>query len=124
MQGDSDRLEHRLTELWERGRRAHPDLKVDAGTFAEHLGRCGARVGNILRDVHAEEGPQAARVQVRREHDRLRVHAGSRDGRRPRGLVSIRQSRSWERRPRHRTPLRQNAAHNRRTKADVRSSLP
>lgn len=45
-------LEGRLSELFARGRAAHPSLKVDAETFVRHLGASGAPV---LDDLHAED---------------------------------------------------------------------
>jgi hypothetical protein len=55
--GEADAVERALAALWARGRAAHPELAVDDGAFAAHLGRCGAVIDPIAdgAQVHAED---------------------------------------------------------------------
>ena len=55
------------------GGQAHPE------SACEHE----ARAGHVERIRRAEQRSQAARLQVRRQHDRVRTHASRRHGQRP-----------------------------------------
>jgi RNA polymerase sigma-70 factor (ECF subfamily) len=53
--GEEAGLEQRLADLCSRGRAAHPALELDAAVFVAHLARCGAAVGDVLGELHAED---------------------------------------------------------------------
>jgi RNA polymerase sigma-70 factor (ECF subfamily) len=82
-------LENRLEALLARGRLAHPGIHVTAEHFVEHLGRCGARVGDGQRDLHAEDlylacaclaGDKPALAQLRTIGEPVVEHALKRMG--------------------------------------------
>ena len=58
---------------------------VDGRPIQNRLAAHERPAGHVEGIRRAEQRPQAARLQVRRQHDRLRPHAGRRHGQRPPG---------------------------------------
>ena len=66
---------------------------VDGRPIQNRLRANEGHAGHVERIRRAEQGPQAARLQIRRQHDHLRPHAGRRHGQRPPGDVLSAQGR-------------------------------